>query len=91
MAVSLLMICLTGCAAKPDPLQATVNGIAAQQAFSFPDYPSDCRITLASGAVRGEPIEKTLLRMDGRLDQQNKRVTRCAAWYDTNTASWGVE
>jgi len=74
---------LISCGEKPNDIDKVAQEIALQQAYAPAPLPADCRVNLPSGVQLGEPMKRTLLRLNARLDQQNQRISRCADWRDT--------
>lgn len=52
------------------------------KATVLPNYPTDCRKIEKSGVKKGDRLDIALKRTDNALGRQNKRVARCAKWYD---------
>ncbi|MCB1463244.1 MAG: hypothetical protein KDJ90_12655 [Nitratireductor sp.] len=92
---------MTGCAsdrarlsdaekAKVLPGVVREAGEIAGRKAPLPPLPEDCRKWQLAGVSRDTPVDRAVEDYYApALEAQNKRATRCAAWYDRTRASYG--
>lgn len=48
----------------------------------LPSQPNDCKRSERSGVADGDRLDIALIKTDKALSRANRRVKRCAVWYD---------
>lgn len=80
-----MIACLASCGTgQTERLRgaAVRDGIARADAQTQIVLPADCRKIETSGAKKGDRLDEAWVRAEMALDRQNKRVMRCADWYE---------
>ena len=80
--VMCLLILLAGCGTNDHLNKISELEAVIEQSRNLPDYPEDCRKTERTGITSGDRLDTANIKADQAVGRGNKRVIRCAGWYD---------